>query len=89
MSDHDRQCEFMLSPPDANRLGLCRCKERFLSAEVATLKARLAEAERLMWGLTLPHGSCGTGACTHCDAERDLASFVAASQPSTDRESAP
>lgn len=39
MSDHDNKCEFMLAPPDMNRLGLCLCKERALKARLAELEA--------------------------------------------------
>ena len=43
MSDHDNKCEFMLAPPDMNRLGLCLCKERALKARLVALEATLTD----------------------------------------------
>jgi hypothetical protein len=41
VSDHDKECEFMLSPPEVNRLELCRCQERSLRSRLADVETRM------------------------------------------------
>jgi len=38
---HDKQCEAMLMPPDANRAQLCHCRLREIAAERDALRAEL------------------------------------------------
>jgi hypothetical protein len=39
MIEHDKQCENMLYPPDANPMHMCHCETRLLRMQLAAMKA--------------------------------------------------
>lgn len=62
--EHDKQCEARLMPPDVNRAGLCRCRERALEAELATA----VRNEQNCWQRRQEAGERVAAAEARCDA---------------------